>query len=73
MSGFGFAVAAPERVRISLARSVGAAHLGMFQALVAGVDALSSLDRGDWEHAALVAEQVLTRSELPPRHPTLPW
>lgn len=46
--------------------------LGMFQALVAGTDALSSLYRGDWDHAALVAEQILTRAELPPRHRTLP-
>ncbi len=46
--------------------------LGMFQALVAGVDALSSLDRGDWDHAALVAEQILTRTELPPRHRNMP-
>jgi len=46
--------------------------LGMFQALVAGADALSSLDRGDWDRAALVAEQILTRTELPPRHRTLP-
>jgi DNA-binding CsgD family transcriptional regulator/tetratricopeptide (TPR) repeat protein len=46
--------------------------LGMFQALVAGADALGSLYRGDWDHAALVTEQILTRAELPPRHRTLP-
>jgi DNA-binding CsgD family transcriptional regulator len=46
--------------------------LGMFQALVAGAQTLSSLYVGDWDHAALVADQILTRAELPPRHRTLP-
>jgi DNA-binding CsgD family transcriptional regulator len=46
--------------------------LGMFEGLVAGADALSSLYRGDWDRAAVVAEQILTRPELPPRHRSLP-
>ena len=46
--------------------------LGMFQALVAGACALSGLYRGDWDHAALVVEQILTRAEVPPRHRILP-
>jgi DNA-binding CsgD family transcriptional regulator len=47
-------------------------ELGMFQALVAGACALSGLYRGDWDHAALVVEQILTRAEVPPRHRILP-
>ena len=47
-------------------------ELGMFQALVAGACALSGLYRGDWDHAALVVEQILTRTEVPPRHRILP-
>jgi len=46
--------------------------LGMFQALVCGADALSSLYRGDWDHAALVAEQILTRAKLPARQNPAP-
>jgi ATP/maltotriose-dependent transcriptional regulator MalT len=46
--------------------------LGMFRALVTGADALAELYRGNWDHAALLAEQILTRTDLSPQHRILP-
>jgi DNA-binding CsgD family transcriptional regulator len=46
--------------------------LGVFRALVAGAGALVGLYRGDWDRAALAADQVLTRPELSPQHRILP-
>jgi DNA-binding CsgD family transcriptional regulator len=46
--------------------------LGMFQAFVAGLQALAGLSRGDWARAALTAEQIMTRHELTPQHRIAP-
>ncbi len=46
--------------------------LGMFGALVTGAAALSGLYRGDWVYAALVAEQILTRTDIGPQLRILP-
>ncbi len=47
-------------------------ELGMFQSLVAGLQALTGLARGDWTSAALAAEQILTQPELAPQHRIAP-
>ncbi|MEO6792906.1 MAG: LuxR C-terminal-related transcriptional regulator, partial [Mycobacterium sp.] len=46
--------------------------LSMFQTLVAGLQALAGLSRGDWTPAALAAEQILTRPGLTPQHRIAP-
>lgn len=46
--------------------------LGMFEALVVGLQALTGLAGGDWTSAALAAEQILTQSELAPQHRIAP-
>jgi DNA-binding CsgD family transcriptional regulator len=46
--------------------------LGMFGGLVAAADTLAALHRGDWDRAAIAAEQILTRPELSPQHRFLP-
>lgn len=64
-----------DRAQHYLARAAAffeAHDMVMFAALVAGADALTGLYRGDWAHAALVAERVLTRTALSPLHRVLP-
>lgn len=51
---------------------LGDRALGMFGALVAGVQALTSLAAGDWSSAALTAEQILAQPELPAHHRIAP-
>jgi DNA-binding CsgD family transcriptional regulator len=46
--------------------------LGMFQPLAVAADGLVELHRGDWERAAALAEDVLTRPGPNPLHRTLP-
>lgn len=46
--------------------------LVMFRALITGAEALTGLHRGRWPEAALLAEQVLTRTDLSPQHRILP-
>jgi DNA-binding CsgD family transcriptional regulator len=46
--------------------------LGTFQAVVAGVEALVGLCRGDWDRAAACVDDVLTRPGLSPAHRTAP-
>jgi DNA-binding CsgD family transcriptional regulator/tetratricopeptide (TPR) repeat protein len=46
--------------------------LGMFSSLLTAASTLAALHRGDWDHAAVVAEQILTRPELSPQHRILP-
>jgi DNA-binding CsgD family transcriptional regulator len=43
-----------------------------FEALVTGVDALLRMQRGDWDHARTVAEDLLTRPGLAAVNRTLP-
>jgi ATP/maltotriose-dependent transcriptional regulator MalT len=46
--------------------------LGMFTGLLAAAATLAALHRGDWDRAAIAAEQILTRPELSPQHRFLP-
>jgi DNA-binding CsgD family transcriptional regulator len=46
--------------------------LGMFQPLAIAADGLVELHRGDWDRAAALAEDVLTRPGLTPLHRILP-
>lgn len=46
--------------------------LGMFSGLVASAAPVTALHRGDWDRAAIAAEQILTRLELSPQHRFLP-
>ena len=46
--------------------------LGMFTDLLAAAATLVALHRGDWDRAAITAEQILTRPELSPQHRFLP-
>jgi len=46
--------------------------LGMFGGLVAAAATLTALYRGEWDRAAVAAEQILTRPELSPQHRFLP-
>jgi ATP/maltotriose-dependent transcriptional regulator MalT len=64
-----------DRAEDYLARAsafCGEHDLGMFQAFVTGAAALTRLYRGDWDRAALLAEQILTRADLSPQHRILP-
>lgn len=47
-------------------------ELGIFLALATGAEALARLYRGEWDRAALAADQILTRPELSPLHRLLP-
>ncbi|HEX7322381.1 MAG TPA: helix-turn-helix transcriptional regulator [Mycobacterium sp.] len=46
--------------------------MGTFQMLAVGADALVGLHRGTWDHAAMLAYQVLSRPEMSPLHRILP-
>jgi DNA-binding CsgD family transcriptional regulator len=46
--------------------------LGTFQLVVAGVEALVGLCRGDWDRAAACVDDVLSRPGLSPAHRTAP-
>jgi DNA-binding CsgD family transcriptional regulator len=46
--------------------------LGMFHPVAIGADGLVELLRGDWDRAAAIAEDVLTRPRLGPLHRILP-
>lgn len=61
-----------ERHLTEVAASLDHRELGMFQALVTGLQALTSLAGGDWTSTALAAEQILTRRELAPQHRIAP-
>lgn len=61
-----------ERYLAEAAAFLDHCDLGMFQTLVAGLQALTGLARGDWMAAALAAEQILTRPGLTPQHRITP-
>jgi len=46
--------------------------LGMFSALLTAAATLAALHRGEWDRAAITAEEILTRPELSPQHRILP-
>ncbi len=46
--------------------------LGMFSALLTAAATLAQLHRGEWDRAAVTAEQIVTRPELSPQHRILP-
>jgi DNA-binding CsgD family transcriptional regulator len=46
--------------------------LGIFRALVTSAETLARLHGGEWDRAALAADQILTRPELSPLHRLLP-
>ena len=46
--------------------------LGMFSSLLTAASTLAALHRGDWDRAAVIAEQIVTRPELSPQHRILP-
>jgi DNA-binding CsgD family transcriptional regulator len=46
--------------------------LGMFSSLLTAASTLAALQGGDWDHAAVTAEQIVTRPELSPQHRILP-
>jgi AAA ATPase domain len=46
--------------------------LGMFGGLLGAAGTVTALHRGDWDRAAIAAEQILTRPELSPQHRFLP-
>ena len=46
--------------------------LGMFSALLTAAATLAQLHRGEWDRAAVNAEQIVTRPELSPQHRILP-
>lgn len=61
-----------QRYLAEVAAYLGTRELGMFQTLVAGLQALTDLAGGDWTSAALAAEQILTQPELAPQHRIAP-
>jgi DNA-binding CsgD family transcriptional regulator len=46
--------------------------LGMFSSLLTAASTLAALHGGDWDRAAGIAEQIMTRPELSPQHRLLP-
>jgi len=46
--------------------------LDMFSSLLTAASTLAALHGGDWDHAAVTAEQIVTRPELSPQHRILP-
>ena len=46
--------------------------LGMFSSLLTAASTLAALHGGDWDRAAVIAEQIVTRPELSPQHRILP-
>jgi DNA-binding CsgD family transcriptional regulator/tetratricopeptide (TPR) repeat protein len=46
--------------------------LGMFSSLLTAASTLAALHGGDWDRAAVAAEQIVTRPELSPQHRILP-
>jgi ATP/maltotriose-dependent transcriptional regulator MalT len=46
--------------------------LGMFSSLLTAASTLAALHGGDWDRAAVTAEQIVTRPELSPQHRVLP-
>ena len=46
--------------------------LGMFSSLLTAASTLAALHGGDWDRAAVTAEQIVTRPELSPQHRILP-
>ena len=46
--------------------------LGMFSSLLTAASTLAALHGGDWDRAAVTAEQIVTRPELSPQHHILP-
>lgn len=46
--------------------------LGMFSALLNAAATLAALHRGEWDRAAITAEEIVTRPELSPQHRILP-
>ncbi|WP_239651134.1 LuxR family transcriptional regulator [Mycobacterium sp. UM_Kg27] len=61
-----------ERYLAEVAAYLDHRDLGMFQALAAGLQALTGLAGGDWTSAALAAEHILTQPELAPQHRIAP-
>jgi DNA-binding CsgD family transcriptional regulator len=61
-----------ERYLAEVAAFLDRRDLGTFRTLVAGLQALTALSRGDWSPAVLAAEQILTRPGLPPQHRIAP-
>src|SRR6202044_506710 len=46
--------------------------LGMFSSLLTAASTLAALHGGDWDRAAVTAEQIVTRPELSPQPRILP-
>jgi DNA-binding CsgD family transcriptional regulator len=65
----------PNRAQNYLARASAFCNdhdLGMFQALLTGAATLAALHSGEWDRAALLAQRILTRTDLSPQHRILP-
>jgi DNA-binding CsgD family transcriptional regulator len=46
--------------------------LGMFSSLLTAASTLAALHAGEWDYAAVAAEQIVTRPDLSPQHHILP-
>ena len=65
-------LARAERYLAEALRFCDDRDLGMFSSLLTAAATLAALHRGDWDRAAVIAEQIITRPELSPQHRILP-
>ena len=65
-------LARAERYLAEALRFCDDRDLGMFSSLLTAASTLAALHSGDWDHAAVIAEQIITRPELSPQHRILP-
>jgi DNA-binding CsgD family transcriptional regulator len=65
-------LARAERYLAEASRFCDDRDLGMFSSLLTAASTLAALHSGDWDHAAVIAEQIITRPELSPQHRILP-
>jgi DNA-binding CsgD family transcriptional regulator len=65
-------LARAERYLADALRFCDERDLGMFSSLLTAASTLSALHGGDWDRAAVTAEQIVTRPDLSPQHHILP-